>query len=146
MKNNTEFERVLHERVKWIAANIGCTEEEARIIVDLKLSTVAEAKQVMGLNKDTPVDVSESVATTTTQPAPKPKAEKKSKISEDDLTGLVDVIKEHIGDKTFANKDLAPHLDSLGLTARQTPSRLKRLVEMGILSDEGGSPKKYKLV
>lgn len=144
-KNNTEFERVLMERVKWIAANIGCSEEEARLIVDLKLSTVAEAKQVMGLNKGITVDVSES-GTTAPVKTEAPKAEKKSKIGEDDLTALTDLIKEKFPDKPFANKDIAPHLQPLGLTARQTPSRLKRLVEMGVLSDEGGSPKKYKLV
>lgn len=72
-----------------------------------------------------------------------PKA--KGGIKEDELTALAETIKSHLSDKEFQNKDLAHFLSDLGLTNRQTPSRLKKLAEIGVLEDLGGSPKKYKL-
>lgn len=69
--------------------------------------------------------------------------EYKSKIAVDELADILVVIKENFVDTTFQNKDLSPLIQNL--SARQTPSRLKRLVESGQLEDLGGSPKSYKL-
>lgn len=67
----------------------------------------------------------------------------KTKINADELNTVISVIETHFRSTDFQNKDLAPLIE--GLTARQIPSRLKRLVESGDLIDLGGSPKRYKL-
>lgn len=48
--------------------------------------------------------------------------------------------------KPFKNKELRILCEELHLTARQTPSRLKALVEEGFLGDLGGNPKQYKVL
>lgn len=81
-------------------------------------------------------------------PLKKTKPRKKSKgIQNDELTMMADSIKEVFGGEVFMNRDFAAKglIEKWGLTARQTPSRLKKLVGMGILEDCGGSPKSYKV-
>lgn len=105
--------------------------------------TIEEAKELIEFDKSIdkagakPIDGEVTV----TKAAPK----KKTGITEDDINRLANVIKENFVDKSFQNRDLVPYLADLGLTNRQTPSRLKKLAEMGVLKDLGGTPKKYEL-
>lgn len=71
-------------------------------------------------------------------------AEYKTKISADEIDRILSIIHANFAGVEFQNKDLAPLVQ--GLTARQIPSRLKRLVESEELVDLGGSPKRYKTV
>lgn len=71
----------------------------------------------------------------------KPVAE--SKVKDSEVEGIIAIIKANFNDSEFQNKDLSPLV--VDLTARQIPSRLKKLVDAGKLQDLGGSPKKYKL-
>ena len=73
--------------------------------------------------------------------APKPK---KVGIVENDLVFLLDIIKANfkVG-QGFKNADCAKLQNRF--TARQTPSRLKKLVEQGSLKSEG-TPKTYYLI
>ncbi len=74
----------------------------------------------------------------------KPSTKKKSSaITDCDLVYIMDKIKENLKGK-FKNKDLAP-LVADKFTARQTPSRLKKLVESGHLDCDSSSPKSYWL-
>ena len=66
-----------------------------------------------------------------------------SKIKTAEVDEVLIVITENFPDSEFQNKDLSPLIKTL--TARQIPSRLKKLIESGELIDCGGSPKKYKL-
>ncbi len=69
----------------------------------------------------------------------------KPKITGDEIQDLFEnVIKLAFKDKEFKNKDF--HLLVADkYSNRQTPSRLKKLVEQGLLIDLGGSPKSYKV-
>lgn len=69
----------------------------------------------------------------------------KPKITGDEIQDLFEnVIKLAFKDKEFKNKDF--HLLVADkYSNRQTPSRLKKLVEQGLLIDLGGSPKSYKI-
>jgi len=75
---------------------------------------------------------------------PTTKSKPKSKINDAELHRILDVIRKNFDATEFQNKDLSPLID--GLTARQVPSRIKKLVDSGFLTDLGGSPKKYILV
>lgn len=67
-----------------------------------------------------------------------------SKIKGDEIDLVLNTIKENFATgQQFKNKDLSDLIKSL--TARQIPSRLKKLVEDGALVDCGGSPKSYSL-
>jgi hypothetical protein len=72
------------------------------------------------------------------------KSKPKSKINDAELDRILAVIRKNFDATEFQNKDLSPLID--GLTARQVPSRIKKLVDAGLLTDLGGSPKKYILV
>jgi hypothetical protein len=67
-----------------------------------------------------------------------------SKIKATEVDQVLDIIVKNFSGKEFKNKDLSPLVE--GLTARQVPSRIKKLVDAGHLVDLGGSPKSYKLV
>ena len=69
----------------------------------------------------------------------------KTQITEESLVELEELLRALKGTEAFQNKDLSIISESLGLTPRQMPSRLKRLVANGVLEDLGGSPKHYKL-
>jgi hypothetical protein len=71
------------------------------------------------------------------------KSTKTSKINETEIDVILELIKIHFQEVEFQNKDLSPLVE--GLTPRQVPSRIKKLVEAGKLVDLGGSPKKYIL-
>jgi hypothetical protein len=60
-----------------------------------------------------------------------------------DLEDLYAIIVENFSVGTFKNKDLSAYVTFL--TSRQIPSRLKKLVESGILTDQGGTPKSYSI-
>lgn len=66
-----------------------------------------------------------------------------SKVTTTETDKIIDIIKSNFTNVEFQNKDLSPLVTDL--TARQIPSRLKKLVDAGKLQDLGGSPKKYKL-
>lgn len=66
------------------------------------------------------------------------------KITNEEIDDLFQIVKENLEGKEFKNKDF--HLlvhDKY--TNRQTPSRLKKMVERGYLEDLGGTPKSYKI-
>lgn len=74
----------------------------------------------------------------------KPKAKPKKGITESELEELFNLIKLKFKDESFKNKEF--HLMVADkYTNRQTPSRLKRMVEKDWLEDLGGTPKKYKV-
>jgi hypothetical protein len=72
-----------------------------------------------------------------------PKRVAESKVTTSEVSGIMDIIEANFSGVEFQNKDLSPLVKDL--TARQIPSRLKKLVDAGKLQDLGGSPKKYKL-
>lgn len=74
------------------------------------------------------------------------KAQKPKKgITQDEIIDLFqNVISIAFKEKEFNNKDFHK-LVADKLSNRQTPSRLKKMVENGLLIDLGGSPKKYKI-
>lgn len=114
---------------EYIAEKLDISYEEALEVIEFdKAIDKAGAKPIEG-------------EVTVVKAAPK----KKGGITEDDINRLAEVIKENFAGKSFQNKDLVPYLADLGLTNRQTPSRLKKLAEMGVLKDTGGTPKKYEL-
>lgn len=67
----------------------------------------------------------------------------RSKIKSSETDTVLLAIVERFGSTKFQNKDIAPYVTDL--SARQVPSRLKKLVDAGKLSDLGGSPKTYQL-
>lgn len=69
----------------------------------------------------------------------------KKGITEEELVEMLEVLKATFFDKKFKNSDLNDVRAVMDLSARQTPSRLKKLVEQGELEDLGGSPKSYCL-
>lgn len=74
----------------------------------------------------------------------KPKTPPKKKISEEEVQELFNLIKIKFKDEPFQNKNF--HLLVADkYSNRQTPSRLKKLVNLGLLEDLGGTPKKYKV-
>lgn len=83
-----------------------------------------------------PTTVSKPKATTTRK--------SKSKITDDDLTFVLQQIRANFTGKSFKSRDLAPKVVEK-LTARQLPSRLTQLVNKGILDADNASPKNYTL-
>lgn len=74
----------------------------------------------------------------------KPKKEPKKKITDEEVKELFNLIKIKFKDEPFQNKNF--HLLVADkYSNRQTPSRLKKMVELGLLEDLGGTPKKYKV-
>ena len=73
----------------------------------------------------------------------KKKSKTKSAINNSELEVMLKKIKENfaVGVK-FQNKEIAPHVAHI-LSARQTPSRLKKLVDAGHLKSDEGKPKSY---
>lgn len=89
----------------------------------------------------TQLDINEDTAPAASwQGASKPK----SKINDAELDRILAVIRANFDATEFQNKDITPYIE--GLTARQVPSRIKKLVDAGHLTDLGGSPKKYILI
>lgn len=66
-----------------------------------------------------------------------------SKIKSDELDQLLEVINSNFPNSKFQNKDVSEFVKNL--SARQIPSRLKKLVEAEELVDLGGNPKFYAL-
>lgn len=66
-----------------------------------------------------------------------------SKIKTDELDQILAVIKSNFNTVKFQNKDVVQYIENL--TARQVPSRLKKLVEANEIVDLGGNPKFYAL-
>lgn len=93
-------------------------------------------------------NILDAPAPTTTKPVattPAPKKKAKSAISDSELDTMFVDIQATFADKSFKNRDLGDLLDKWGLSSRQTPSRLKKLVDAGLLQDLGGSPKSYQV-
>ena len=63
----------------------------------------------------------------------KEKKKKAGSITEEELDKIIEIVAENFGLDAFQNIHLSPYLLELGLTIRQTPSRLTRLVEIGKL-------------
>ena len=73
----------------------------------------------------------------------KKKSKSKSAINDTELDIMLEKIKENFAAGVkFQNKEIAPHVAHI-LTARQTPSRLKKLVDAGHLKSDEGKPKSY---
>lgn len=70
---------------------------------------------------------------------PKPKG-----IQENELDYIMNIIKEKFNGIEFTNKNLYTYTADK-FSIRQTPSRLKKLVESGKLENLGGTPSKYKI-
>ncbi len=66
-----------------------------------------------------------------------------SKIKAHELDQILEVINVNFSSSKFQNKDLSGFIKNL--SARQIPSRLKKLVEAEELVDLGGNPKFYAL-
>lgn len=66
-----------------------------------------------------------------------------SKIKSDELDQLLEVINTNFPNSKFQNKDVSEFVKNL--SARQIPSRLKKLVEAEEIVDLGGNPKFYAL-
>lgn len=83
----------------------------------------------------------------TSSPTLKPRTKSKG-IQKHELDMMAESIKTVFGTEAFMNRDFAPKglLEKWNLSNRQTPPRLKKLVQMGILEDLGGSTKSYKVV
>lgn len=64
-----------------------------------------------------------------------------SKIKTNELDQILEIAKTFFPISNFTNKDISQHIT--GLSARQIPSRLKKLVDAGEIIDCGGSPKSY---
>lgn len=71
----------------------------------------------------------------------KPQAKK---ITDEEINNLFQVVRENLEGKEFKNKDFHMLVHDK-YTNRQTPSRLKKMVENGYLEDLGGTPKSYKI-
>lgn len=66
----------------------------------------------------------------------KPKAKKKTGIEQEELDKMYDIIVTEVGFEAFQNKHVSQAIQaSIGLTNRQTPSRLKRMAEQGTLQE-----------
>lgn len=108
-------------------------------LIDSLNITVEQAIELEAYDKGTVIqkqdtDVKKTVVT------------KKQGIQVDELVKMKEILKiSFINEKEFKNKDLGALQEELGINQRQTPSRLKRLVEEGFLEDLGGSPKSYKV-
>jgi len=70
---------------------------------------------------------------------PKPKG-----IQENELDYIMNIIVEKFSGMEFTNKNLYTYTADK-FSIRQTPSRLKKLVESGKLENLGGVPSKYKI-
>lgn len=75
--------------------------------------------------------------------APKSSSKRKTAITDDDLDFIMKKIEVSFDiNEKFKNKDLAPLVEER-FSARQTPSRLKRMVDAGMLECDSASPKNY---
>ena len=64
----------------------------------------------------------------------------------EDLELLRNEIEAHFGKNPFQNKDLGDIGKKFGLSPRQMPSRLSKMLSNGFLEEVGSfSPKKYKI-
>lgn len=75
------------------------------------------------------------------------KKNKKTGIQNDELDKMKIILNEMFPDKQeFKNNNITSIMEEeIGINGRQTPSRLRKLVEQNFLEDLGGSPKKYKI-
>lgn len=130
-----------------IKLKYGVTTKGAETILNifdkLKLSTIEQAYEVF---------VYDNGVAKTTKPVEgevlieRPKKNKKGGIQLEELAEMKSIlITLYQNGESFKNADLDGLREELGLSARQTPSRLKKLAEEGFLLDLGGSPKSYKL-
>ena len=87
-------------------------------------------------------DIKPMEVTFTSTPKKK-KSKSKSAINDSELDVMLEKIKENFAAGVkFQNKEIAPHVAHI-LSARQTPSRLKKLVDAGHLKSDEGKPKSY---
>lgn len=102
------------------------------------------ARELIG--KDIPVEAEITEVQDLPEKA-KPWATATSKgLTEEELSEMKSLLITGYGKEiTFKNSDLDLVCEVLSLTKRQTPSRLKKLVDEGFLEDLGGSPKVYKV-
>lgn len=109
---------------EYIMEKLDCTYEEALDVIEYdKKIAGAGAKPVSG-----EVVVEKS------------KAKKKTGIEQEELDKMYDIIVAEIGFEAFQNKHISsPVGEALGLSNRQTPSRLKRMVEQGMLEEVAAS-------
>lgn len=83
------------------------------------------------------------VAYVKASPKSKSKKTKSKGILDSELAMMLDDLKTLSG--VFGNKDLADFLGKWGLTNRQTPSRLKKLADQGLLERYDTKPLTYSV-
>jgi hypothetical protein len=115
------------------------TEEQKQFLLDniknLDREDVSTMVEQLDINADVAYVPNKQVTSSKTA---------KSKINDAELDQILAVIRKNFDATEFQNKDLTPFIKNL--TARQVPSRIKKLVDAGQLTDLGGSPKRYILV
>lgn len=116
------------EKLQYLKDNIdGCSDSIAEKLVD---ASIAKFEIAFGLR---------TITNTTTR-----KSTTKSKVTSEQVDSVLLVAAERFGTGTFQNKDIALYITDL--SARQIPSRLKKLVDLGKLEEVGStSPKTYRL-
>lgn len=158
-ENGVEYKELLEEAIGYNAETNELMFKDGSVM-ELKMSNRMKEQMEEGLN--TIATVMEVFCGVTERKAPKtiandkktvakissapvskkPNGKKKSSaITDDDLDYILLKIQANLTGK-FKNKDLAP-LVSDRFTARQTPSRLKRMVDAGMLECDNASPKNY---
>ena len=75
----------------------------------------------------------------------KRKTVKKVVIKDEDLLILFEDIKSTFGSEKFKNSDLKELCDKWNLTSRQTPSRLKKMADQGLLTRYETKPLTYQV-
>lgn len=157
-QNGIEYQELINEAIGY---NTGAGELMFKdsSLMELKMSNRMKAQMEEGLNSITTVmevfcgvserkvtkaeakDTTFSAEKKASSPRKSTSKEKTQTITDDDLTYLLDTIQANLNGK-FKNKDLAP-LVSDRFSARQTPSRLKKMVDAGMLECDSASPKSY---
>ena len=97
------------------------------------------------IDSNKPAEAPRPASVSTSAPKKTTTRKAKSKITDEDLTFVLNQIRVNFANKSFKSRDLAPKVADR-LTARQLPSRLTQLVNKGILNADNASPKNYTLI
>lgn len=97
------------------------------------------------IDSNKPAEAPRPVSVSTSAPKKTTTRKAKSKITDEDLTFVLNQIRVNFANKSFKSRDLAPKVADR-LTARQLPSRLTQLVNKGVLNADNASPKNYTLI
>lgn len=97
------------------------------------------------IDSNKPAEAPRPASVSTSAPKKTTTRKAKSKITDEDLTFVLNQIRVNFANKSFKSRDLAPKVADR-LTARQLPSRLTQLVNKGVLNADNASPKNYTLI